>query len=497
MKTLTVPTTTTPVATTTTASTSVSKQASPAAPRACAHIARTLSFGARGDDVKELQMFLVGTGDLASDSATGYFGALTRVAVRAYQAREGIVSDGDERTTGWGMVGARTRVRVACGGENTRGAALSASLSGLTATVQATVNTRNSCAAATYALDYGDRTSSEMAVSANLCAPLTRSFTHTYSAPGAYTLALTSGALRVTLPITVAERTSCSPPRLSASSDVPRGVVGTPYMFSFASFSESTQSSTQTPIVASSLPPGITLVNQASSTATSSNSLLMRWWSLSGTPTQAGSFISTISAVNTCGTSTLKMTIPISSISTTVSPAFSCSSYNQQLVCGAGYSIRLGGYDTNGCMLPATCVREPVSCPAIEYQMPQCAAWQHVETSHDGNGCALPPQCVANTAILNAQPQSGNAPLTVVFSWDPILAPSSIDFGDGTLGSWQDGIPSSIGHTYTRSGTYTAVLYKHTCDSSVCTPTGGGPLVSGVGVSQTMLGTATIHVATN
>jgi hypothetical protein len=40
---------------------------------------------------------------------TGYFGEKTREAVRKYQKENGIVGGGDERTTGWGMIGEKTR----------------------------------------------------------------------------------------------------------------------------------------------------------------------------------------------------------------------------------------------------------------------------------------------------------------------------------------------------------------------------------------------------
>jgi hypothetical protein len=70
--------------------------------------ARSLTMGARGDDVQSLQSLLADHGFLAADSITGYFGPLTRAAVRAFQRDAGIVSDGDEESTGYGLVGPRT-----------------------------------------------------------------------------------------------------------------------------------------------------------------------------------------------------------------------------------------------------------------------------------------------------------------------------------------------------------------------------------------------------
>ncbi|MBI2635484.1 MAG: peptidoglycan-binding protein [Parcubacteria group bacterium] len=47
-----------------------------------------------------------------SGSATGYFGSLTREGVKAFQRKYGIVFSGDERTTGYGMAGPRTRQKL-------------------------------------------------------------------------------------------------------------------------------------------------------------------------------------------------------------------------------------------------------------------------------------------------------------------------------------------------------------------------------------------------
>ncbi len=77
-------------------------------------LTKTLSYGQRSDDIKKLQLFLIDTGYLISVSnnstnATGYFGNLTRAAVRKYQCEKIQVCTGSETTTGWGLVGKRTR----------------------------------------------------------------------------------------------------------------------------------------------------------------------------------------------------------------------------------------------------------------------------------------------------------------------------------------------------------------------------------------------------
>ena len=78
----------------------------------CLSLARALSLGSRGDDVRELQKFLIAAKLLASDSATGYFGPLTEAAVQRFQALQGLVSSGDSATTGFGFVGPKTREAI-------------------------------------------------------------------------------------------------------------------------------------------------------------------------------------------------------------------------------------------------------------------------------------------------------------------------------------------------------------------------------------------------
>ena len=79
----------------------------------CPTLTRTLSFGSRGSDVGELQQFLANNGYLSIASATGYFGVLTEQAVQQWQAHNGVVSGGDRTSSGFGVVGARTRQAIA------------------------------------------------------------------------------------------------------------------------------------------------------------------------------------------------------------------------------------------------------------------------------------------------------------------------------------------------------------------------------------------------
>lgn len=76
-------------------------------------IAKTLRQGVRGDEVKTLQQVLIQEGLLASDSATGYFGALTKGAVIRFQekyAQEILMPVG--LTKGSGFVGSGTLKKI-------------------------------------------------------------------------------------------------------------------------------------------------------------------------------------------------------------------------------------------------------------------------------------------------------------------------------------------------------------------------------------------------
>lgn len=304
MKTLTVPTTTPDVVKPTSAASSTPSQSTA---KVCARITKALSFGSRGNEVLELQKFLVGSGDLQADSATGYFGALTRVAVRVYQAREGIVSDGDEATTGWGMIGARTRARIACGGTSALGANLSVTQSNMSVTLRATVNTRKSCAASVYILSYGDNTATEtMNVSQNVCSPREYEFTHTYTAAGRYTISITSGTLMVSLPVTIVPpAASCVPPSFFVTS-VPSARVGNVYTLPLMSYQEAQLSTTT--LFANGLPSGLLL---SSTTTAEIHGTTTRAWAISGTALDATTSSVSIMASNPCGSSRLIITLPV------------------------------------------------------------------------------------------------------------------------------------------------------------------------------------------
>lgn len=73
---------------------------------------RNLAFRSEGEDVKALQNFLVQKGYTTADNVTGFFGPVTVESVKRFQRDNSIVSSGDYRTTGYGMVGPVTRVKI-------------------------------------------------------------------------------------------------------------------------------------------------------------------------------------------------------------------------------------------------------------------------------------------------------------------------------------------------------------------------------------------------
>lgn len=79
----------------------------------CPILERTLSLGARGTDVTDLQYFLFAEELISQSSITGTYDVTTENAVGRWQASHGIVSSGNAVTTGYGAVGPRTRALIA------------------------------------------------------------------------------------------------------------------------------------------------------------------------------------------------------------------------------------------------------------------------------------------------------------------------------------------------------------------------------------------------
>lgn len=81
-------------------------------PTASCEITTTLSRGMKGTDVTRLQSFLVSQQLLSSDSATGFYGAMTEAAVKQFQCKDMNLCSGTPQTTGYGMVGKMTRTAI-------------------------------------------------------------------------------------------------------------------------------------------------------------------------------------------------------------------------------------------------------------------------------------------------------------------------------------------------------------------------------------------------
>ena len=81
---------------------------------------RSLKIGISNSDVKRLQQLLNSDPDtqIAASGAgspgqeTNYFGSATKKAVQKFQVKYGIASSGDEKTTGFGLVGPKTMAKL-------------------------------------------------------------------------------------------------------------------------------------------------------------------------------------------------------------------------------------------------------------------------------------------------------------------------------------------------------------------------------------------------
>lgn len=75
-------------------------------------LTRNLAFRSEGNDVKNLQTFLVQKGYTTADNITGFFGLITQSSLQKFQKALGIVSSGSPKTTGYGAAGPLTRARI-------------------------------------------------------------------------------------------------------------------------------------------------------------------------------------------------------------------------------------------------------------------------------------------------------------------------------------------------------------------------------------------------
>lgn len=340
----------------------------------CIALTHSLTFGdtdARtGGEVSFLQHYLSGAlADFPTDNVTGRFGPLTLAALKEWQSAQGIVSGGDANSTGWGVVGPKTRAALARGcaapasatPPSVRSASINLSvIAPLSTSITVEVNTKGSCAAQTYVLDYGDGSPKEtIAVAGGLCAPVSKTFAHSYAASGTHTAAVTSGSLSVPLTFSLQPPQSTSDAQTSTSSPV--ALSCTPPSFPLPvvqplaignSISAAVLSYTDTPdspitVSATGTPPGMRFVDQPyqAAGATSTSHL----WSLVGAPNALGTYQLTVNADNSCsGTQTLVQVV------VTNQNVVNCPVY-QQPICSAGQTLSYRGTDSSGCSMGYIC----------------------------------------------------------------------------------------------------------------------------------------------
>ncbi|MCF7835904.1 MAG: peptidoglycan-binding protein [Candidatus Marinimicrobia bacterium] len=88
----------------------------------CPNITSDLYLGVENSQVTALQNYLANDSSIYPEKlVTGYYGSLTEKAVQRWQAKYGVVSSGSADTTGYGVVGPKTRAKMnsVCGGTST------------------------------------------------------------------------------------------------------------------------------------------------------------------------------------------------------------------------------------------------------------------------------------------------------------------------------------------------------------------------------------------
>ena len=108
-----------PTAPTSPAASSATPQTAPSATNLSGAFSRALSISVTGADVLRLQKLLnsdpatkiADSGPGSPGNETDYYGSLTEAALKRFQAKYGIVSSGTPASTGYGLLGPRTRAK--------------------------------------------------------------------------------------------------------------------------------------------------------------------------------------------------------------------------------------------------------------------------------------------------------------------------------------------------------------------------------------------------
>lgn len=177
------------VQSTQTQSSTIAAESAIISPRICSSgFMRSLFIGARGDEVKSLQEFLISEGILNAN-ATGYFGTATRAALGEWQSRNNIVVSANPGL-GWGTFGPRTRAALKdwCSSPKMQFQASPQQGSAPLTVVFSTWLSDFRPSSQTYTIDYGDGTSERAAgcfAPADGCQSPGQN-THTYATDGTY-----------------------------------------------------------------------------------------------------------------------------------------------------------------------------------------------------------------------------------------------------------------------------------------------------------------------
>ena len=86
---------------------------SPAFTSGSCKITKALKLGTKDAEVTTLQRFLISKGYLATDNNSGYFGSMTQAALQKWQKANRLVSNGTLTTTGFGVMGPKSRALFA------------------------------------------------------------------------------------------------------------------------------------------------------------------------------------------------------------------------------------------------------------------------------------------------------------------------------------------------------------------------------------------------